>query len=114
MFSKPRHHNFFEKTLLVVGLGVTIVGFFLIRAAYKSEQGLTWLMLLTIFSWLTLLILFIVSSLNADVKEELVRILSEHVEETKLLKEIAHEQLKETRELSQILQRQYKVSKRRK
>ena len=111
MFTKTRPHNFFEKVLLVVGLGVTLVGFFLIQAAYKSDQGLTWLMLLTIFSWLTLLILFVVSSLNADVKEELVRILSEHVEETKMLKEIAHEQLKETRELTEILQKQFKVKK---
>ncbi|NOZ80706.1 MAG: hypothetical protein GXP63_03450 [DPANN group archaeon] len=105
MLSKKRHHNFFEKILLVVGLGVTVVGFFLIQEAYKSDQGLTWLMLLTIFSWLTLLILFIVSSLNADVKEELVRILTEHIEETKLLKDIAHEQLRETRELNETLHR---------
>ncbi|MFH1591725.1 MAG: hypothetical protein ABIC95_07430 [archaeon] len=103
MFQAKRKINFFEKVLLIVGLGVTIVGFFLIRAAYMSEKGLTWLMLLTIFSWLTVLILFVVSSLNADVKEELVRILNEHVEETRLLKEIAHEQLKETREMREML-----------
>ena len=95
----PRKINLFEKILLVVGLGVTVVGFYLIRMAYMTEQGLTWLMLLTIFSWLTVLILFIVSSLNADVKEELMRILHDQVEETRLLKEIAHEQLEEMKKI---------------
>ena len=104
MMGGSRKINFFEKVLLIVGLMVTIVGFFLIRAAYMTEKDLTWLMLLTIFSWLTVLILFVVSSLNADVKEELVRILNEHVEETRLLKEIAHEQLKETQEMKKLLQ----------
>ena len=103
MTGGKRKINFFEKVLLVVGLMVTIVGFFLIRAAYMTEKDLTWLMLLTIFSWLTVLILFVVSSLNADVKEELVRILNEHVEETRIMKEIAHEQLKETQEMKKLL-----------
>jgi len=103
MGSRP--HNFFEKGLLVVGLGVTVIGFFLIKTAYNNEQGLTWLMLLTIFSWLTVLILFIVSSLNADVKEELVSILTEHMEETKLLKELSYEQLKETREMTDMFKK---------
>ncbi|MBN1156771.1 hypothetical protein JXA85_04085 [Candidatus Woesearchaeota archaeon] len=96
---KLRKTTMFEKILLIVGLGVTIVGFYLIRIAYLTEQGLTWLMLLTIFSWLTVLILFIVSSLNADVKEELMRILNEQVQETKLLKEISHEQLQEIKQI---------------
>ncbi len=111
MFNSKRKINFFEKVLLIVGLGVTIVGFFLIRAAYMSEKGLTWLMLLTIFSWLTVLILFVVSSLNADVKEELVRILNEHVEETRLLKEIAHEQLVETKNLTKLFEKSMNQSK---
>jgi hypothetical protein len=96
---KIRKTTMFEKMLLLVGLGVTLVGFYLIRMAYLTEKGLTWLMLLTIFSWLTVLILFIVSSLNADVKEELMRILGEQVQETKLLKEISHEQLEEMKKL---------------
>ncbi len=100
---KMRKTTVFERILLVVGLGVTVVGFYLIRAAYMTEKGLTWLMLLTIFSWLTVLILFIVSSLNADVKEELMRILNEQVQETRLLKEISHEQLEEMKQIKKHL-----------
>jgi hypothetical protein len=101
MLLKVRKTTMFEKILLIVGLAVTLVGFYLIRMAYATEKGLTWLMLLTIFSWLTVLILFIVSSLNADVKEELMRILGEQVEETRLLKEISHEQLAEMKKITQ-------------
>jgi len=68
--------NVFEIVLLVVGLGAAILGFLLINQAYKSEGNqLSWLMVIAIFSWLTLLLLFILLSLLVDVsKKELKEI----------------------------------------
>ncbi len=89
-FHKPqRKATLFEIMLLILGLIVLIVGFFLIRNTFISTGGgLNWFMIGAVFSWLTLLILFVVSELNADVKEELSLVMREHVDETKILKEI--------------------------
>ena len=98
--------SFFEKLLVTVGLGVAIFGFYLIRqAANVSTGGLSWLMVLAIFSWMTVLVLFIVSGLNADVKDELGAVIREQIEETRLLKEISHEQLAETRNVKLLLEK---------
>ncbi len=85
----PRKVTLFEILLLILGLVVLIVGFLLIKNTFISTGGdLNWFMIGAVFSWLTLLILFVVSELNADVKEELSLVMREHVDETKLLKEI--------------------------
>ena len=95
-----RRVTVFEILLLVLALLVLIVGFFLIRQAFLAEgRSLNWLMVGAIFSWLILLILFVVSELNADVKEELSRIMREQVEETRMLKELHHALLEEIRGL---------------
>lgn len=75
----------FDVVLLVVGIGASILGFQLINQVYISENGrLSWLMIIAIFNWLTLLIMFILLSLIVDMsKKELsevrtmIRILSE-------------------------------------
>ena len=62
--------NVFEAVLLVVGLGAAVLGFQFINQIYKSESGQTsWLMIIAIFNWLTLLILFILLSLMVDVSK---------------------------------------------
>ena len=68
--------NVFEIVLLIVGIGAAFLGFHLINAAYKAESGqVSWLMIIAIFNWLTLLILFILLSLMVDVsKKELKEI----------------------------------------
>ena len=68
--------NIFEMVLLVVGLGAAFLGFQLINSAYKADNGqLSWLMVIAIFSWLTLLVMFILMSLMVDVsKKELKEI----------------------------------------
>ena len=68
--------NVFEIVLLVVGLGAAILGFQLINHVYKGEgYQLSWLMVIAIFNWLTLLVLFILLSLMVDVsKKELKEI----------------------------------------
>ena len=68
--------NVFEMVLLVVGLGAALLGFGFINTVYKSENyQLSWLMIIAIFSWLTVLIMFILLSLMVDVsKKELKEI----------------------------------------
>ena len=92
-----RQVTFFEKVLLLVGIAAAVVGFYLIKVAYNPAEGITWLMLLSIFSWLTLLLLFVVSSVSTDVKEELSQMIKEQTQETRLLKELTHEMLEELR-----------------
>lgn len=70
-----RKFNVFEIVLLAVGLGAGVLGFQLINQAYRIEGQLSWLMVIAIFNWLTLLVLFILLSLMVDVsKKELSEI----------------------------------------
>ncbi|MBI2652425.1 hypothetical protein HYX00_03070 [Candidatus Woesearchaeota archaeon] len=68
--------NIFEIVLLLVGIGAAVLGFNLINQVYNAENGqLSWLMVIAIFNWLTLLIMFILLSLMVDVsKKELSEI----------------------------------------
>lgn len=68
--------NVFEIVLLVVGIGAAILGFYLIRQVYSAESGqISWLMIIAVFNWLTLLVMFILLSLIVDVsKRELKEI----------------------------------------
>ena len=64
----------FEIVLLIVGIGAAILGFMLINQVYKAESGqLSWLMIIAIFNWLTLLILFILLSLMVDTSKKELR-----------------------------------------
>ena len=55
--------NTFEVVLLIVGLGAAILGFQLINQVYRIENGqISWLMIIAIFNWLTLLVMFILLS----------------------------------------------------
>ena len=62
--------NTFDVVLLIVGIAAAVLGFQLISQAYKAESGqISWLMIIAIFSWLTLLILFILLSVMVDVSK---------------------------------------------
>lgn len=62
--------NIFEIVLLVVGLAAAFLGFQLINQLYRAENGqLSWLMIIAIFNWLTLLVMFISLSLMVDVSK---------------------------------------------
>ena len=65
-----RKFNIFEIVLLVVGLGAGFLGFQLINIVYKAEGEISWLMVIAIFNWLTLLVLFILLSLMVDVSKK--------------------------------------------
>ena len=60
----------FEIVLLVVGVASAVLGFQLINQAYRAASGqLSWLMIIAIFNWLTLLVMFILLSLMVDVSK---------------------------------------------
>ena len=56
----------FEAVLLIVGITAAFLGFRLISQIYNSEGALSWLMVISIFNWLILLVLFILLSLTVD------------------------------------------------
>lgn len=60
----------FEVVLLFVGVITAALGFKLIKQVYNEVGDMSWLMLIAIFSWLTLLILFISLSLNVDISKK--------------------------------------------
>jgi uncharacterized membrane protein len=87
--------NFFEKMLLIVGLAVTVAGFYYINQLYTGEGHISWALLQAAFLWLLLLFMIILTDSNESIKEELKEVIKEHVKETRLLKEISKEQLAE-------------------
>jgi len=92
-----RKINVFEKLLLPVGIALTFLGFYLILLAEQANNLIAWYRLGTVFSWMILLFLVILTATSEDMKEELTLVQKEHITEIKLLKEIANEQLKEIR-----------------
>jgi len=87
IFKKFRISTFFEKLLLVVGITIGIIGFWLINKVYYSESLLSWQFLSVLFLWLILVFIVILTASNEGIKEELGVIIKEHIEETKLIKE---------------------------
>jgi uncharacterized membrane protein len=97
--------NTFEKILFLVGLMATFMGFYLINKVYKTDPYLNWALLQSIFLWLMLLFLIILTDSNESVKEELKEVIKEQMEEIRLLKTISHEQLQEVKLLRQDLKK---------
>ncbi len=72
----------FEGILLGVGVLASILGFHLINQLFISEGTISWLMVISIFDWLILLVLFVLLSLVVDLSR---RELDELKEIVKLL-----------------------------
>ena len=87
VYKRFKASSVFEKLLLVVGMAVGIIGFWLINSVYYNQPGLTWEVLTAIFLWLLLILIVILTDSNESIKEELSVIIKEHIEETKLLRE---------------------------
>ncbi|MEK6949404.1 MAG: hypothetical protein AABX34_04230 [Nanoarchaeota archaeon] len=60
----------FEVVLLIVGITSAILGFKLISMVHSQDGTLSWMMVIAIFNWLTLLVLFISLSLAVDVSKK--------------------------------------------
>ena len=66
-----RRMGVFDVVLLVVGVGTAVLGFQLINQAYRVENGqISWLMIIAIFNWLSLLVMFILLSVMVDVSKK--------------------------------------------
>jgi len=92
-----RKINMFEKLLLPVGVGLTLLGFYLIYLADRTGDATAWSRLTAVFTWMVLLFLVIITATTEDMKEELSLIQKEHVTEIKVLREVVHDQLRETK-----------------
>jgi len=57
----------FEIVLLIAGIAASILGFQLINRVFVVEGEMGWLMVISIFNWLILLVLFISLSLAVDI-----------------------------------------------
>lgn len=86
VYGKFRRSSFFEKLLLVAGMFVGVVGFWLINTTFKYNADLNWPFISSIFLWIMLIFLIILTDSNESIKDELGEIIKEHIEETKLLK----------------------------
>ena len=100
-----RKINIFEKLLLPVGLLLTFVGFYIILLADRNNTMIGWMRLSTVFVWMILLFLVIVTATAEDMKEELALIQREHVTEIKIMKELVHDQLQEVKLLREDLKK---------
>jgi hypothetical protein len=86
IYRKYRQSTLFEKLLLVMGIGVGIIGFWLINTTFIKAPIVTWQFISTVFLWLLLIFVVILTDSNESIKEELGVIIREHIDETKLLK----------------------------
>ena len=60
----------FEVIVLIVGIAAAFLGFQLINQVYHVEKEITWMTIIAIFNWLTLLVLFILMSLTVDTSKK--------------------------------------------
>lgn len=87
VYKKFIQATLFEKLLLIVGIFIGIAGFWLINTTYSIEPGINWQFITSVFLWLLLIFVVILTDSNESIKEELGTIIKEHIDETKLLKE---------------------------
>ena len=78
--------SLFEQMLLVVGILIGIIGFWLINRTFLNEPAINWSFITAVFLWLLLIFVVILTDTNESIKEELSTVIREHIEETKLLK----------------------------
>jgi len=83
---RNRKPNTFEKTLLVIGVAVLMVGYGLIHRQVVIE-GFTIGVIQTIFLWFILVALIIITAANENIKEELRDVIELQLQEIRLLRE---------------------------
>ena len=78
--------NFFEKLLLFLGFFVIIVSYGFIHAVIAREGLFSWEALQTIFLWLILIVLIVMTAVNENMREEIALIIRNQLDELKLLR----------------------------
>lgn len=105
VWDRLKRATFFEKLLLVVGLAISIIGFYLINRLYVHDERLTWSLLQAAFLYLLLIFMVILTDSNESIKEELKVVIKEHAQETKLLKELVKDEVAEIKLLRKDLKK---------
>lgn len=86
VYKKFRQSNFFQKLLLLVGILIGVIGFRLINGIYIKDPIPSWPFITSIFLWLLLIFIVILTDSSESIKEELGAIIKEHIHETRLLR----------------------------
>lgn len=97
VMDKFRRTTFFEKLLLLVGLAISVLGFYLINNMYLKESTVSWALIQAAFLYLLLIFIVILTDSNESIKEELKTVIREQADEIKYLRNIMSEQLEEIR-----------------
>lgn len=105
VWDKFKKTTFFEKMLLIVGLAISILGFYIINDMYLKEPSISWSLIQAAFLYLLLIFIVILTDSNESIKEELKIVIKEQVEEIKYLRTIANEQLEEIKLLRKDLRK---------
>ena len=92
MPEKKRKTSAFEKLLLIIGLLILVLGYFLINKVFISEgYDLSWGFLQTVFLWLLMVIFIVMLAIGEDIKEGL---LLDQFEEIRALRRDIHNVMK--------------------
>ena len=77
MLKKRVEISTFELMILIVGCAAVILGFNLINRVYITDYAMSWPMVISIFTWLILLVLFILLSINVDSTKQTLKEITE-------------------------------------
>ncbi|PIN78704.1 hypothetical protein COY26_00650 [Candidatus Woesearchaeota archaeon CG_4_10_14_0_2_um_filter_33_10] len=77
MLKKRTEISTFELMVLIVGCAAVILGFNLINRVYITDYAMSWPMVISIFTWLILLVLFILLSINVDSTKQTLKEITE-------------------------------------
>jgi len=77
MLKKRAEISTFELMILIVGCAAVILGFNLINRVYITDYVMGWPMVISIFTWLILLVLFILLSINVDSTKQTLKEITE-------------------------------------
>lgn len=82
-FRKP---NLFEKILLAFGVFIIIISYVAVHKTLSTEGIFSFEALQTVFLWLILLVLIILTAVNENTKEELKIVIQNQLDEIRLLR----------------------------
>ena len=77
IIKKKSEISIFELMVLIVGCAAVILGFNLINRVYITDYVMGWPMVISIFTWLILLVLFILLSINVDSTKQTLKEITE-------------------------------------
>ena len=77
MSKKRAEISTFELMVLIVGCAAILLGFNLINRVYITDQNMGWPMVISIFTWLIMLVLFILLSINVESSKQTLKEITE-------------------------------------